>query len=102
VLLASQEKTKEKTLKFEIFGLDNKLHLSNITIVAHMVLIAVRSVGVIIEMKKICNNCEYFFLIGLDCGYCEKPSGQDGGESEIGSSRQETDSCHGFKQKQNI
>lgn len=60
-------------------------------------------VGVIIEMEKICKNCEYFSLIGLDCGYCEKPSGQDGaecGESTTGSSRQETDSCSGFKQRQ--
>jgi hypothetical protein len=59
--------------------------------------------GVIIEMEKSCKNCEYFSFIGLDCGYCEKPSGQEGeecGEPEIGSSRQETDSCSGFKQKQ--
>jgi len=57
----------------------------------------------LLRWEKFVKNCEYFFLIGLDCGYCEKPSGQDmaeGGESEAGSSRQETDSCSGFKQKQ--
>jgi hypothetical protein len=63
-------------------------------------LVGVRFVGVIIEMEKICKNCEYFSLIGLDCVYCEKPSGEECGESAAGSSRQETDSCSGFKQKQ--
>jgi hypothetical protein len=54
-------------------------------------------------MDRICKNCEYYFSIGLDCGYCDRPSSCDmpiGGEPEGGGPRQETDSCGGFKQKQ--